>query len=421
MRWLLALLVLSGGCASPERGEVLRLSNWGGVADDDAQSRATRKLYQEFENDHPGTTVRVEGAPSEYVQKMILNFVAGAGPDVMAVDASSAAVFINSGTLRDLTPFIRADASFNASHYWPNVMDIGAKDQRLYTIPGDFTPMVLYYNKRLFDKAGVPYPKGVMTYGEFLEVCKRLTLEDINGNVTQYGFKFSNWMPMWILFLWNNGGDVLSPDGTKCVGYLESVANVEAVSFVRDLIKKHQVAPDLSQAAATGVDAFANGTAAMMISGHWEIPGFSSAPKIKPGDLGVVPVPSNLANPVTVMYEVGFGIPVQAKNPELAWKFVKYMTSEPFQRVYQAPGISVSGRRDVATTMAEGSGDRASLDRAFLKIVPTARKPWGTRVVGYDFIEQEGVKMMQSVLLGTPPKEALSQMASRVDAYFKVR
>jgi multiple sugar transport system substrate-binding protein len=154
----------------------------------------------------------------------------------------------------------------------------------------------------------------------------------------------------------------------------------------------------------------------MMISGHWEIPGFETNKQVRPEDLGVTSVPSNLAQPVTVYYAKSFAIPVQSRNPELAWKYLRYVTSRPFQMEYQTTGIAVCGRRDVASALGTDP-----LNRAFQKLIPSARPPWGAKVIGYDFVEQEGVKMMQSALLGVPPKHALKQMAERVDAYFKVR
>ncbi|PNA07032.1 sugar ABC transporter substrate-binding protein, partial [Pseudomonas sp. GW456-11-11-14-LB1] len=92
-------------------------------------------------------------------------------------------------------------------------------------------PMVLYYNKRLFDQAGAPYPKAPWTFSEFLEAAKRTTIPG-----KQYGFKFTNWVPGWVMWLWNNGGDVLDANGSRASGVLDSDANVFAVEFLRDLV-----------------------------------------------------------------------------------------------------------------------------------------------------------------------------------------
>jgi multiple sugar transport system substrate-binding protein len=414
------------GATSATQKTVVRISNWGGAGEDSEYDRLANSFYERFEKDNPGVDVRVEGIPGEYVHKMLLNFVAGAQPDVMVLDASSAAVFIENGLLADLTPFIQGDPDFKMSDYFPNVADIARRGEKLYAIPGDFTPMVMYYNKRLFDQAGVPHPKPGWSFQEFLELAKKLTIHDGSGRAaTQYGFYFPNWMPSWIMWLWNNGGDVLSPDGKRASGTLDSPQNAETIAFLRDLIQVHKVAPALSEAAAQGVDLFANGQAAMTVMGHWAIIGYKNAPKGPDGkpridwrELGVVELPHNTPESRTVLYEAGFAMPRGCKNPELAWKLIKMWTSYHVQSQYNASGIAICGRKDVAKERAAAD----PLERQFLPIVAKGRPPWGSRVEGYEVVEKIGKSMMDSVLLsGTPPEVALKRAAERIDLEFAKR
>jgi len=412
-----ALAVLVAGC-QPSRSDqvVLHLSNWGGASDDPVLAKEIDRLYHDFEKENPGIKLEIESVPDQYFQKMVLSFAADNPPDVISLDASSAAAFINNGVLADLAPFAQKDPSFKATDYWPNVYSIDSRGQSIYAIPGDFTPLVLYYNKKLFDRAGVPYPSGHWTFDQFLDTAKKLTTKNLDGTTKQYGFKFQNWMPGWIVWLWNNGGDVLLKNGSQAAGTLDSQKNIETIGFLRDLVLKDQVSPNLSQSQATGVDQFANGTAAMEISGHWELPGFKTAPGLKMEDVGVTEIPTNLPKPVTVEYEVGFAMPKKAKHPAESWKLIKYLTSRLYQESYQKTGIAVCGRQDVAQARAKDKREQQ-----FLDIIPSAQGPLGARVVGYDFVEQEGVKMMERVLAGADPKQSLQQMAGRVDGYFKVR
>lgn len=420
---LLLVLVSFGwvGCTGSSNGTtVLRVANWGGAGDDSEFRTTTRELLREFEEANPGVKVQVEGIPGsqEYVSKLLLSFIAGAEPDIITLDASSAAVFIDNKVLADLTPLIAADPTFQLDDYYPNVVDIARREQALYAIPSDFTPMVMYYNKRLFDEAGVPYPQPGWTYADFLNKAKRLTGGD------RYGFKFSNWMPGWIMWLWNNGGDVLTPDGKRAQGAFDSAECIEAVTFLSDLIEKHRVAPNLSAAAAMGVDLFTTGRAAMEVSGHWALVGYSVAPKGPDGqpllrleDVGVVELPSQTGKSVTVMYEAGYAIGRNCDKKELAWKFIKHMTSRDAQTRLNKTGIAVSARKDVSQARATDPRERV-----FLDIVPSARAPWGSRVEGYDFVETTGQKMMDAVLQsGVSPAEALRTAARRIDEDFARR
>ncbi len=424
----LAVLALIMCACSPEVESgrpVLRVSNWGGAGDDSDYDRQVQQLYRQFgeEND---CEVRIEGIPGsgEYVQKMVLNHVAGTMPDVMVLDASSAAIFINNGVLSDLTPHINGDPEFKLEDYYPNVVDIARRGSKIHAIPGDFTPMVMYYNKDLFDKAGVPYPTADWNFEKFLETAKKLTIRDRSGKVTQYGFSFSTWMPAWVMWLWNNGGDVLTPDAKRATGVFDSPENVETVSFLRDLIVKHKVAPALSEVASMGVDLFANGQAAMVINGHWAMVGYKNAPKDAQGRpkidwkrLGVVALPHNTPQSHTVMYEAGFAIPAKAKNPKLAWEYVKYWSSERLQKVYNASGIAVCARKDVSEARATDP-----VEQQFLDIVPSARKPYGSWVEGYEFVEKRGEDALKSILNNNRDvKAALTYAAQRIDKEFAKR
>ncbi len=412
---------LGGGCASRSQEVVIRLGTWGAASDDSEFSRTQRALYREFEAKNPGIKVRLEGVPGsqEYVSKMLLSFIAGTEPDILTLDASSAAVFIDNNVLMDLAPFAKRDADFSFDDYFPNVVGIARRGDRYYAVPGDFTPMVMYYNKRLFDEAGVPYPKPGWSYDDFLQTAKKLTKPG------QYGLKFTNWMPGWVTWIWNNGGDVLDPAGTRAKGALDSPKSTEGIGFLNRLVNVDRVAPSLSQTASLGVDLFTNGQAAMEISGHWALVGYSVAPKDAKGrpllrleDVGVVELPTELPKSVTVMYEAGFAIGKNCKHPEAAWRFIQFMTSENAQRRLNKTGIAISARKDVAA--ARGATDPREAE--FLRIVPSARAPWGASVQGYDNVETAGQKMMDNLLLGAlPPDEAVRRAVKEIDEDFRKR
>lgn len=420
MRFLLPIVLaaLIAGCGPAGNDTVvLRISNWSGAGDDSEFEHVLQGIYHEFERRHPGVELRIEGIPDGYVSKVILSFVAGTEPDIMLLDASSAAIFIDNGVLTDLAPYIDADPEFRLSDYFQNVVDIARREKSVFAIPNDFTPMVVYYNKRLFDKSGVPYPRPGWSFEDFRKTCKALTIPG-----KQYGFAFSNWMPGWIMWLWNNGGDTI--DGRHSAGAFDSPQNIETISFLRDIITVDRSAPSLGEAAARGVDPFANGEAAMTVSGHWALIGYANAPKGADGkpaltwdDLGVVEMPTQLAKSVTVMYESGYAIGKNSKHKQLAWEFIKYFTSYEVQSKYNKSGIAICARKDVARERASDP-----LEAQFLPIIPSARPPHGSQIEGYEIVEKVGKNALDSVLNnGMSVKAALSMAAQRIDQEFAKR
>jgi multiple sugar transport system substrate-binding protein len=400
---------------------VLRIANWGGAGQDDEFQRQINKINHDFEEAHPGVTVQVEGIPGEYVQKMLLNHIAGAMPDVMVVDASSAAIFIDNGILADLTPYFDKEPGLK-EQYWPNVLQVYARGSQQFGLPNDFTPMVMYYNKDLFDKAGVPYPDEHWTFEDFRTAAQKLTKGD------QYGFSFTNWMPGWVMWLWNNGGDVLSKGSDpKAAGTLDSDANVKTIEFLRDLIVKDKASPSLSQTAALGVDLFANGKAAMTVSGHWSLVSYKPSKEIDWKKIGVVPLPSNLAwvsrgvhaGSQTVLYMSAYGIPKEAKHKELAWEYVKHWTTYAVQSEYNKSGIAVCARKDVAEQRAKSPVD-GPIEASFLPIIPRGRPPYGSFIKGYESVEKQGQAMMDTIL-NNPDRDIkleLTKAARKIDWEF---
>lgn len=401
------------GCVKAVSGRpVLRVANWSGATEENDYQRQIREVYARFEDLH-GCELQIEGIPGsqEYARKMLLNYVAGSQPDVMQLDASSSAAFIDNGIVRDLTPLIEKDREFSLGDFFPNVVEIASRGSRVYAVPVGFTPMVMYFNRQLFAAADAPLPHEGWTFQEFLTSAQ--AVKKTGG----FGFKFISWMPSWIMWLWNNGGDVLSPDGSRAAGFLDSEKNVETIEFLRDLVFRYEVAPSLSQSAASGVDPFLNADAAMEVSGHWSIIGYQSAPKLDPEQIGVVSLPTNVGKSQTVMYESGLCIGRHCRHPELAWEYIKYMTSADVQRIYNSTGIEICARKDVAREHGQTPNEAK-----FLSIVPQARGPWGARVQGYDYLEAEGQGMMDNILkVGTEVRPALREMARRVDAFFAER
>ena len=125
----LCALALAGCAPSASSGKtVLRVAGWGGAGDDSEAARIEREVYAEFERRHPGVEIQKENIPGsqDYVRKLLLSFIAGAEPDIIRLDASSAAVFIDNGALMDLTPLVEGENGIDLDDYFPTLTDIAA-------------------------------------------------------------------------------------------------------------------------------------------------------------------------------------------------------------------------------------------------------------------------------------------------------
>jgi len=396
LRVLIAVLGAPGACRDDQQpaAAVVRVANWGGPGNDPKFIESERRIREQFERRHPGVRVQLEQIPGhgEYAPKMLMMQAAGRAPDVLQLDASSAAIFINNDVLLDLTPLIAADATFDLGAYFENVTNIYRRSDALYAIPLDFTPMVLYYNKALFDAAGVAYPQPGWSWDDFLRTAQALTVRPAGGGPpTQYGFNFENVMPFWAPWLWSNGGEVLDPSGRRASGCFDGPQALAAIQFLADLVLKHGVAPNPAAGATTGVDLFRAGLAAMDVKGHWMMIEYTSDRL----DIGVVGLPTNIGRRLTVVYASGLAIARQSRQPQLAWEYIKYLTGEEVQVQRCATGLAISGNRKAAAHFAG-----REIEDAFLDEVQYARRPWGAVVERYPVCEDLGREMMEDILLG---------------------
>ncbi|MBI5866512.1 MAG: sugar ABC transporter substrate-binding protein [Planctomycetes bacterium] len=391
----MASWLLIAGCGESESrsANTVRIANWLHAAVDPGFLALERRLESEFERSHPQYDLHIEPIPGvgQYAPKLILMHAANSIPDAGYLDVASGAIFINNGLVRPIDDFVADDPQFRLDDYFPNVLDSFRRDGKLYGIPLDFTPMVLVYNKKLFDAAGVPYPKDGWTWADFLDTARRLADKPETGKVAtrRLAIHFENIMPFWIVWLWNNGGDVLTPDGSRASGALDSPATIDAFEFLLSLMFDHRVMPSLRESAAMGVDLFRAGRAAMDVKGHWMLIDYRAAGL----DVGVVSLPTNIGRPATVLYQSGLCVFANGRSPRVGWEWIKFMTSEDVQVRRVASGLAISGNQKAAAHFAGNP-----LEDAFLRQIPNARTPWGARVERYPFIEELGTEMMRTII-----------------------
>jgi multiple sugar transport system substrate-binding protein len=208
-------------------------------------------------------------------------------------------------------------------------------------------------------------------------------------------------MPFWVVWLWNNAGDVLSPDGRQATGFFDASRSVEAMQFLVDLMLEHRVVPTLEESKAAGVDLFLDGRAAMDVKGHWMMIDYRAHGL----DFGVVDLPGNTGKPTTAMYVTGLSIMSKARHPDLAWAYIRFMTSREVQVRRVASGLAISGNQRAAAHYAG-----TPIEDAFIAAVEHARPSWGAAVEGYPFIEGLGEEMLENIIGAKGSLDIAAQM-----------
>lgn len=334
------------------------------------EAEAWATVVKGFEAAHPDINVTVEVADwDSYWQKLQVQVAGGTPPDVFAMDAPLYMDWQSRGVLANLQPWIDADPTILDGVY-PVTLQAYKTADGIYGLPRDFQTIVLYYNKDMFDAAGVGYPTDAWTYDDFKAAAKALTL-DKNGDGTtdQWGFWDGGYdmEPFWGALVWAYGGDVVNPtEGKTLIGSSQATA---AFQLMADMWVTDKSMPTEQQLAAYGWDGFLSGVAAMGVSGHWSIPEYSTVAF----KWDIAPMPMGPAGRATSVNSAGFVISKDSKNPDAAWAFVKYAFSDAGQSELAKIGLAIPVRKSVAESDAY-LGQAVKIDHSvYVKALDYAR------------------------------------------------
>jgi multiple sugar transport system substrate-binding protein len=307
------------GYTGPEA--TISYSIWG----DPQEIKNQQAIVDAFHAANPKITVKVTVSDWEpYWDKLQTSIAGGDAPDVFAMDGPLFPDYQSRDVLLDLKPYIDRDGYDLGQLADQAVADFTTPGGQ-FGLPRDLNVVALYFNKKMFDTAGIPYPDASWDWAKLTAVAKQLTLRS-GGKTTQWGFytETTDMENYWSELVWQNGGDIISADHkTSLVGSDEAAGGMQ---FLQDLIWKDKVMPDASITDALG-DAFEQGQAAMEANGSWLVATHQAAGL----DFGIAPLPKGPAGQATSINPTGAVVYKGTKNPDAAWAFVKYLASPAAQ------------------------------------------------------------------------------------------
>jgi multiple sugar transport system substrate-binding protein len=317
------------------------------------------QVIEAFEAENPCIDVVLEpNIGDDQNTRRLTWLAAGTSPDLMAFPPEWAALYMEASDGQayiDLTPFVTgADGIEIGVDVYEGIYEQGLYNGKPVALPKDYSTSSFYINRALFNAAGIPVPTEGWTWDDALDIALQLTL-DANGNtaaspdfdpdkVVQWGIDIisDGWWRGFQSYLQSWGVLTISEDGTTTTGLLNSDEAVAALEWYRDLVFKHHVAPSLSVIGATEggrVQLFQDGKIAMGVTFHgpWWQDVFNGTPNL---EWTVAPVPAGPGGRSSVLMWLGWGISGQSKHPEEAWKLLKWLTTEPGQRVFALKALS---------------------------------------------------------------------------------
>ena len=299
----------------PTEPTTIRFSSWIG------ESPEMKRFVKQFEEEYPTITVELENVPAERSrEKLLTQFAGGNPPDAAYVDLSVVEDFGTRDALINLDPYIAQSDVINTEDYVP-AFDVGSRiGDSYYGLPFDGESTGLFYRTDLFEEAGIEGPP--QTWEEFEAAAQALT----NPAEKQYGFIL--FAPesayYWYPWLWQAGGDTLSPDGQDIA--FDSPEGIRAAEFYVGL--REYAPPDyLASNSWDGRVAFATGKVAMYEAGAWFAGTLlSEFPDIE-GKWATAPLPTDQECATTIAGDdlVLFNTGDQATQ-DAAWLWIEFLS-----------------------------------------------------------------------------------------------
>jgi multiple sugar transport system substrate-binding protein len=381
------------------------------VFGDPAEVKAYQDLATAFEAKNPGAKVELINIPgqSDYRKRLAADFAAGTPADVVLINYRRFAPYAAKGALEPLDSYLAKSKLISPQDYYPTALEAFAWQGKIMCIPQNLSSLVVYYNKSLFDQAGLPYPKNDWTWDEFLKDAQALTRDlDGDGQPDQHGVGFEAVLARFAPFIWQHGGEVTDNNIKPTKLTLDWPLSMEAITWMTDLQTKYHVMPDAEQEAAEdSASRFMNGRLGMYLNSRRVVPDLR---QITGFDWDVAPLPRD-QHIASVLHSDGYCMPASVKNKELVWKFIEFANSPEGQRIVAATGRSVPSLKSVAESPAFlDPNQKPSNNRgAFLDMAPYIRALPGS--LGWVDVEEATDQELTRALFGETSVEEAVQAA----------
>lgn len=312
------LLAALAGCgdSAPAAPRVIRVWSHQGQ---EKENQAMAGIVAAFNRAHAtrGVQVAITFFPDyHYTEKVAIAAAARDLPDVLEIDGPLVARYVDAGLLAPLDPFFSSE---ELRDFLPTIIEQGTIAGRLYALGAFDSALVLYFDRGLFDQAGVqPAPAGeAWTWAEFLAACEQLRAAGIEPVAMHFDESADEWYTYaFSPVIWSAGGRLIGDDTVR--GVLSTPENVRALRAWQKVFQRGFAATD-----PVNPNPFGNGRVAMDWSGHW----MARAHVEKKGArLGAMPLPRLGARPVASCGSWCWGITAQSPDPELAALWLRWVT-----------------------------------------------------------------------------------------------
>lgn len=325
MKRFLILFALLGFCSAALAQTTISYAIW-----DNNQLPAHEQIVAAFEAEHPDINVEIQVVPwGEYWTKLQTAVAGGEAYDVFWMNGPNFPVYASKGVLMNLQDRVEADG-LDTSVYPQALVDLYSFEGDVYGLPKDFDTIALYYNKDMFDAAGVDYPTADWTWDDLKAAAQALTKDGNWGFASTTADQSGYWN-----FIYANGGQVLSEDDTQVL--IDEPAACQAIKYLYSFVDEG-LSPDGATLSSVDpwVQLFPGGRVGMVVGGSWLARTYAdAAPAI---DVAPLPVAEQRAS---IIHGLGNVVWSKTEHPDAAWEFAKFLGGDQAATILAQSGTVI--------------------------------------------------------------------------------
>lgn len=358
------------------------------------------QMVEKFEEENTDIDVNVELVPyADYFTKLQTLMAGDQAPDVFELNYENFVSYAEKGALLDLDEYIQNDEEFDSGALNQEAFEAYQYDGKQYGMVESFSNVVTFYNKDLFDAAGLDYPTSDWTWADEVEAAKKLT--DVENDI--YGTYSPVTMNEFYKVAAQNGGSLKDAEGNWT---FNDPKNVEALEYMVNNVTKDHISPSPEEMSGQeSGDLFLNGQLAMVHTGIWMFDQFKDA------DFDWdIQVEAGNTQKATHFFANGLAVSKDTENAEAAYKFTKFMSASEeaaeirVENGWELPAITDEVVLSPYLEQSSPENRQAVFQSLDSLILPPVDPDWSK-------VSDSADKEFQTVLLGEQtPQEALDNL-----------
>jgi multiple sugar transport system substrate-binding protein len=420
---LAAVCALTAGCFGSESdtsGSIRFL-----VFGDPPEIRAYRTLIRAFERDEPDIDVLLVEASDrdDLLARLSSSIAGGSPPDLFLMNYRFYGQFAAKDVLEPLQPYIQDSGAFELEDFYSQAVDAFRWNGEVTCLPQNISSLVVYFNRDLFERFGVPHPTNTMAWSQFVYRAQQLT-RDENGAVVRgadpdlppqpssapaeiYGLGVEPTIIRLAPFIWSNRGTVVDDEEAPTRFTFDTPAAKLAIQQFFELRTLHGVVPSDSEVESEDDESrFVNGRLAMLLSSRRSVPTFREAAKF---DWDIVSLPT-LQDRAGILHSDAYCLTKASDEKDAAWRFVEYAVGPEGAPVIAETGRTVPSLKAAAESDAFlDPSKKPANSRVFLDGISTIRRV--PTISTWPEIEDAAEPILENGLyLGKPVDEVVAEV-----------